>query len=233
MPGARTPSKSGTPADERDPDPAGRHHARSRRSPALPGRWRPGRAGPRLRPDAVDRRRLAAERIRQQQDPAHDQAAFTDPGRPVPPHGSGPASVEKPRTPFLSFLTTDAAGEPQRASIPIVDLKIEIAGRAIDLPPPPPSMRGPISVEGTLTTTFIDPIVHRMMLFNETEFEARLEHGRVVAIRELMWAAHNLFAHPISEITHWLGYLIPPLRRFGLWLHDITIPQHAEGTGRG
>jgi hypothetical protein len=57
---------------------------------------------------------LEAERIRQQQDPAHDQAAFADPGRPVPPHGSGPASIAKPRTPFLSFLTTDAAGEPQR-----------------------------------------------------------------------------------------------------------------------
>jgi hypothetical protein len=173
---------------------------------------------------------LAAERIRQQQDPAHDQAAFSDPGRPVPPHSSGPAAFQ--RTPFLAFLTTDAAGETTRVEAPIADLKITVSG-AGEGPPPPPSLRGPVSVEGTLTTTFIDPILHRMVAFNETEFEARLEHGRVVVIRELMWLAHNVFAHPISEITHWLGYLIPPLRRFGLWLHDITIPQHAEGTGRG
>lgn len=51
--------------------------------------------------------------------------------------------------------------------------------------------------------------------------------------RELMWAAHNLIAHPVSEITHWIGYVIPPARRFGLWLHDTTIPPHTPDTGRG
>jgi hypothetical protein len=51
--------------------------------------------------------------------------------------------------------------------------------------------------------------------------------------RELMWAAHNLIAHPISEITYWIGALIPPVRRFGEWLHDLTIPAHAPNTGRG
>jgi hypothetical protein len=51
--------------------------------------------------------------------------------------------------------------------------------------------------------------------------------------RELMWAAHNLIAHPLSEVFHWLGFIVPPLRDFGLWLHDITVPAHAPNTGRG
>jgi hypothetical protein len=51
--------------------------------------------------------------------------------------------------------------------------------------------------------------------------------------RELMWAVHNLIAHPISEVTHWLGYVVPPVRDFGLWLHDVTVPAHAPNTGRG
>lgn len=50
---------------------------------------------------------------------------------------------------------------------------------------------------------------------------------------ELMWAAHNLIAHPIAEITHWIGLLWKPAEDFGLWLHDFTIPEHEPGTGRG
>lgn len=50
---------------------------------------------------------------------------------------------------------------------------------------------------------------------------------------EIMWAMHNIVAHPVSEITWWLGYAYPPIRRFGNWLHDITIPEHIQGTGRG
>ena len=40
------------------------------------------------------------------------------------------------------------------------------------------------------------------------------------------WAVHNLIAHPISEVCHWIG-------KFGDWLHDATVPEHEEGTGRG
>ena len=54
-----------------------------------------------------------------------------------------------------------------------------------------------------------------------------------VARREALWAVHNLVAHPLSEITHWLGYAVPALRRAGLWLHDHTVPPHEPGTGRG
>ncbi|AXQ68604.1 hypothetical protein HOU00_gp065 [Caulobacter phage CcrPW] len=53
--------------------------------------------------------------------------------------------------------------------------------------------------------------------------------------REFLWASHNLIAHPISEITHWLAYIpgLRFLRALGLKLHDITVPRHAPGTGRG
>jgi hypothetical protein len=51
--------------------------------------------------------------------------------------------------------------------------------------------------------------------------------------RELAWAAHNLAAHPASELCHWLGYLHPAIRDAGNWLHDRTVPEHAPNTGRG
>lgn len=47
------------------------------------------------------------------------------------------------------------------------------------------------------------------------------------------WAFHNLVAHPASEICHWAGFVIPPLRIFGNWLHDSTVPEHVAGEGRG
>lgn len=50
---------------------------------------------------------------------------------------------------------------------------------------------------------------------------------------EVLWASHNLIAHPVCEIAHWLGFIVPPLRDAGLWLHDITIPPHTPNTGRG
>lgn len=57
--------------------------------------------------------------------------------------------------------------------------------------------------------------------------------GNGAVCRELMWACHNLVAHPFAEVTHWLGFLCPPLRRLGLRLHDVTVPNHEPGTGRG
>lgn len=53
--------------------------------------------------------------------------------------------------------------------------------------------------------------------------------------RELMWAVHNLIAHPLSEIANWLAYIpgLLILRGLGEWLHDATVPRHAPNTGRG
>lgn len=46
--------------------------------------------------------------------------------------------------------------------------------------------------------------------------------------QELMWAAHNLIAHPLSEVLYWVG-----LQNLGNRLHDATVPKHKKGTGRG
>lgn len=42
------------------------------------------------------------------------------------------------------------------------------------------------------------------------------------------WPMHNLVAHPLSEIMHWLGLTVTGDR-----LHDATLPEHEAGTGRG
>tara|TARA_Y100001973_G_C5015380_1_gene240459 strand:- start:219 stop:440 length:222 start_codon:yes stop_codon:yes gene_type:complete len=56
----------------------------------------------------------------------------------------------------------------------------------------------------------------------------------------LQWSLHNLIAHPVGEIVY-LSYIATNrllgrgerLYRFQNWLHEITIPQHEEGKGRG
>ena len=42
------------------------------------------------------------------------------------------------------------------------------------------------------------------------------------------WTAHNLLAHPLSEILFQIG-----MEDLGNRLHDWTIPEHTPGTGRG
>lgn len=51
----------------------------------------------------------------------------------------------------------------------------------------------------------------------------------------LMWMVHNLIAHPVSEIVHLFGLITPGnyLERLSNWIHDVTVPEHEEGTGRG
>lgn len=44
----------------------------------------------------------------------------------------------------------------------------------------------------------------------------------------LQWAPHNLIAHPLSEVLFQLG-----ADRASAWVHDVTIPPHERGTGRG
>lgn len=45
---------------------------------------------------------------------------------------------------------------------------------------------------------------------------------------EFWWAVHNLIAHPLSEPVYWLFG-----ERAAGWVHDITVPKHKKGTGRG
>lgn len=42
------------------------------------------------------------------------------------------------------------------------------------------------------------------------------------------WTLHNVVAHPLSEVLWQLGFV-----RLSDWLHDVTIPEHEPGTGRG
>jgi hypothetical protein len=46
------------------------------------------------------------------------------------------------------------------------------------------------------------------------------------------WAVHNLVSHPLSEIVHWVTCWFMGDKLSG-WVHDVTIPEHKRGTGRG
>ena len=48
----------------------------------------------------------------------------------------------------------------------------------------------------------------------------------------MMFFVHNVVAHPLAEITHWLGFIIPPLRVFGNWFHNITFPSWEDEENR-
>lgn len=43
-----------------------------------------------------------------------------------------------------------------------------------------------------------------------------------------MWTVHNLIGHPLSEIFWLLGF-----KRLADLAHDLTVPEHVSGTGRG
>lgn len=47
------------------------------------------------------------------------------------------------------------------------------------------------------------------------------------------WTVHNLIAHPLAEILHWLGLIFGGGDALGNRIHDATLPAHESGTGRG
>jgi len=47
------------------------------------------------------------------------------------------------------------------------------------------------------------------------------------------WSLHNLVAHPLSELVYLLGLGSPPFERVSNWIHDVTVPEHESGSGRG
>ncbi len=47
------------------------------------------------------------------------------------------------------------------------------------------------------------------------------------------WPVHNLIAHPLSEVVHWLLWPWDRHQEISGWIHDMTIPPHEHGTGRG
>ena len=46
--------------------------------------------------------------------------------------------------------------------------------------------------------------------------------------RRFAWTAHNVVAHPLSELLFQAG-----MERAANAVHDATIPSHESGTGRG
>lgn len=46
--------------------------------------------------------------------------------------------------------------------------------------------------------------------------------------KRFQWTLHNLVAHPLSELLYQVG-----LREWSDRLHDLTVPEHEAGTGRG
>ena len=49
------------------------------------------------------------------------------------------------------------------------------------------------------------------------------------------WPVHNLVAHPISELAYWIVRTMGKKKAEDVsgWIHDITIPVHVAGEGRG
>lgn len=51
---------------------------------------------------------------------------------------------------------------------------------------------------------------------------------RLAKLGRFNWTLHNTVGHPVSEVLHQIG-----LRKASDWVHDVTVPTHQEGTGRG
>jgi hypothetical protein len=46
------------------------------------------------------------------------------------------------------------------------------------------------------------------------------------------WPVHNIISHPLSEVLYWLTFWFAGDKISG-WVHDVTIPAHEAGLGRG
>lgn len=46
--------------------------------------------------------------------------------------------------------------------------------------------------------------------------------------KRFQWTLHNLVAHPLSEVLFQCGY-----EDLGNAVHDVTVPEHIKGEGRG
>ena len=50
------------------------------------------------------------------------------------------------------------------------------------------------------------------------------------------WTVHNLIGHPLSEVFYWISMPLvgkEKAENVSGWFHDLTIPIHEPGTGRG
>ncbi len=51
---------------------------------------------------------------------------------------------------------------------------------------------------------------------------------KLAKLGRFSWTLHNLVAHPVSEILFLIG-----CEDLGNKIHDITVPEHVRGQGRG
>lgn len=51
---------------------------------------------------------------------------------------------------------------------------------------------------------------------------------RAASQEKFKWSYHNIIAHPLSEIVYWFGF-----KDLSDKIHNDSIPEHEEGTGRG
>ena len=50
------------------------------------------------------------------------------------------------------------------------------------------------------------------------------------------WTVHNLIGHPLSEVSYWFSLPLvgkEKAENVSGWVHDVTLPVHEPGTGRG
>jgi hypothetical protein len=45
---------------------------------------------------------------------------------------------------------------------------------------------------------------------------------------EFWWFIHNMIAHPLGQIFHMIGWIIPPVQKLDGWIHDWTVPIHND-----
>lgn len=47
------------------------------------------------------------------------------------------------------------------------------------------------------------------------------------------WTVHNIISHPLSEIIYLVGLRTRRAEKLSHWVHNVSIPEHKPGTGRG
>lgn len=193
---------------------------------------------------------MARQAITQQQDPRHDQPAFTLEDLAAKVDALPPASsLADPHIgedlPFAVGSGGSGVIAIHGVDYPLSHVRVNYAAGGEGDTPPAPLSLDDVVVTGEFQTTFVSQELWDEVCKGEVRRQKALEQKFEQALRtlgraygppwkrELMWFVHNVFAHPLSEVAHWLGYLHPKIRAAGDWLHQVTVPPHAPNTGRG
>ena len=72
----------------------------------------------------------------------------------------------------------------------------------------------------------------RMLDIKKQELESTMRK-LLSKLGPFKWSLHNLIAHPLSELVYLVGLGTSPFEQAANWIHDITVPDHITGDGRG